>query len=320
MVRRIIYTVVVIVVLGASAYWQRYRIGWNMLWLVKPGEDFSVVRPAPDYSRVDAWAMRTNPDDASASVFYAHPTSYLKGDTWNQSIAAGQHDSFLLEKIMPKQLEPFEDYAIFAPHYRQAIIYGVQLKDSGPEALRLARGDLAAAFEQFLIDAPTEKIILLGHSQGSLHLSSLLASLADRPEVLDRIAVAYLIGWPVPMASMVSVIPLPACTRPDQQMCVISFNLRSEQTYYIPEIFEHAVTAGKAGEYSELGNEPLVCWDPITESSAVSGKCTDDGWLEISLPPQDQINFLMSKGWYHTIEISLLGKELKEDAANRVRR
>jgi hypothetical protein len=312
-----LYAIVALVVLGSLAYWQRYQIAWNMLWVVKPSEQFSVVGPAPDYAHAGNWALRTAPDGADASVFYVHPTSYFQGQAWNQPLAVGYEDRFLLDNLMPGQVTPFAAYATFAPHFRQAILYGLQEKSYGSEAINLARKDVAAAFDHFLETAPTETVILVGHSQGALLASGLLASLRDRPEVLRRIAAAYVIGWALPNSSLGGVIPLKACIGDNDVGCVISYNARDVGDHYIPGLVRHAINVTENG-YRELSDEPIVCWSPIGADSVVSGGCTDDGWLEISTPPADRFDFLMSKGWYHTVEISLFADELRKDAQRRV--
>lgn len=312
-----LYAIMALGVLGSLAYWQRYQIAWNILWVVKPSEQFSEVKPAPDYARASNWAFRTAPAGATASVFYVHPTSYFQGDAWNQQLAAGYEDRFLLDNLIPGQVTPFAAYATFAPHFRQAILYGLQNKSHGPEEIDLALKDVAAAFDHFLETAPTETVVVVGHSQGALLASGLLASLRDRPNVLRRIAAAYLIGWAIPEASMSSVIPLHACIDGDDMKCVISYNARDVGEHYIPPLVRHAVNVTENG-YRELGDESIVCWSPVRAASAVTGACTEDGWLEISTPAADRFDFLMSKGWYHTVEISLFADELREDAVRRV--
>ena len=315
--RMVLYVIVALIALGALTYWQRYQIAWGMLWAVKPSEQFNEVEPAPDYARAADWALRTAPEGAMASVFYVHPTTYLRGATWNQPLAASYEDSFFQDALMPGQVEPFAAYATFAPHYRQAALYALQMKASGPDAIDLARKDVAAAFERFLETAPTDTIVLVGHSQGSLLLSGLLASLHDRPEVRERIAVAYLLGWALPTASMGDVIPFDVCADDDDTGCVISYNARDLQEHYIPPLVRHAINVTKNG-YRALGDESIVCWNPIDANSVVTGVCSEDGWLETSTPPADKFSFLMSKGWYHTIEISLFAAELRADAARRI--
>ena len=314
---------ITLVVLGlisvsaAIAFWQRYQIAWNLLWILKPSQAFHEVVPKPNYGRAADWAIRSLPDGTKASVFYVHPTSYLTGETWNQPLAAGYEDEFLLQNLMPPQVAPFSDHAVYAPHYRQSIIYGLQLIDPGPQAIDLAREGVASAFEEFLKSAPTDTIVIVGHSQGALLLSGLLHELRSRPEVMRRIAVAYLIGWAVPEASLNGVIPMGVCRGESDTGCLISYNARDAGDYYIPRLVRHAINVTDGG-YRELENEPIVCWSPVRADSAVSGDCAADGWLEIKTPPEDHFDFLMSKGWYHTVEIPLFADELRSDASGRV--
>ena len=277
------------------------------------------VEPAPDYTSADAWAVHRPETASGLSVFYVHPTSYIRATTWNQPLSQGRVDRLLFGQMIPKQVAPFAEHALFAPHYRQAAFYVLRALDKpAVRAIQLARGDVRLGFEQFLREAPTEKIALVGHSQGALHLMGVLASLSGRQTDLDRIVAAYLIGYPIPLTSVESgELALPLCATPKSTRCLLGYNARGPNAY-IPGLFLRVPVVDRAG-YRHLGDEPIVCWSPIDALSAVSGACAEDSWLELLGVPERFTRFLMSKEWYHTAEIPLFERELREDLARRLR-
>ena len=120
--------------------------------------------------------------------------------------------------------------AIWAPKYRQAT-FGAFLtsEDNARRALDFAYRDVLAAYEEFLREAPADRpIILAAHSQGSLHLMRLLQERMRGAPEARRIVAAYVIGWPVSETADLPALPFPACERPDQARCLLSWQSFSE--------------------------------------------------------------------------------------------
>jgi hypothetical protein len=114
-------------------------------------------------------------------VFFVHPTSYipvaLAGDArWNASLGDVEAES-RARLFLRGLASPFAAaQEIWAPKYRQAS-FGAFLTDQ-PEAqlaLDLAYRDVAQAFDHFVASTPPDApIVLAGHSQGALHVLTLL--------------------------------------------------------------------------------------------------------------------------------------------------
>ena len=120
--------------------------------------------------------------------------------------------------------------AIWAPKYRQAT-FGAFLtnEDNARRALDFAYRDVLAAYEEFLRQAPADRpIILAAHSQGSLHLMRLLQERIRGAPEAGRIVAAYLVGWPVSVTADLPALPFPACARPDQARCLLSWQSFAE--------------------------------------------------------------------------------------------
>ena len=167
------------------------------------------------------------PRAGEASVFFIHPTSFLR--------------SSALER-RPRRCGIAEQARLFVlpgerVQFGQCHL-GAQISPSGVRrstsqdarrAVDFAWRDVRAAYEAFLRQAPADRpIILAAHSQGSLHLLRLLEERIRGAPEADRIAAAYVVGWPVSETADLPALPLPACERPDQAHCLLSWQSFSE--------------------------------------------------------------------------------------------
>lgn len=226
-------------------------------WLTRPGLPADMVRWTPEgYSPAPKPAI---------AVFYVHPTTYLRGDRWNAPIALTGDPRFRQTVFLKSQASVFNGIGeIWAPKYRQAT-FGAFLSLGEPDsakAFAVAYSDIEKAFELFLREIPADrKIILAGHSQGSLHLVSLLAQKIAGTPVADRIVAAYLIGWPISIEADLPALGLKPCETPEQTRCIIAFQSYAEPAQ--PEsIFDpFYTTAGLTG--APRKDTHLVCTDPL---------------------------------------------------------
>jgi hypothetical protein len=249
---------------------------------------------APDaYDAPDMWLARPGlPNDAGqwlpsgftpedrrvqASVFFIHPTSYLTPSRWNAPLD-DEESQRRARLFVQSQASVFNGVAdIWAPKYRQAA-FGAFLtsKKEAQKALALAYRDVIDAFESFLEQAPKDRpIILAGHSQGSMHLSRLLAErIAGSPEQ-SRIAAAYVIGWPLSVTADLPELGIPACERAEQSGCIVSWQSFGEPAD--PGLVTQAYdgTFGPGGE--PRAGSPMLCVNPLT------GNAGDEAGREANL-------------------------------------
>jgi hypothetical protein len=218
------------------------------------------------------------------AVFYIHPTTYLERDRWNALL--GHRDSQERAALFVRSQASVFNAAgrIYAPKYRQAA-FGAFLDtgDNATKALDLAFSDVARAFERFLAQEPDAPIVLAGHSQGALHLTRLLRDRVAKDGALrKRIVAAYVVGWPVSTAADVPAMGLPACTRPDQPGCLLSWQSFSEpaNTDLVTDVFEGST--GFNGQ--KRRRQDLLCLNPVTGSPAPSAPAQSAG----TLVPTDQ--------------------------------
>ncbi|WP_066554188.1 DUF3089 domain-containing protein [Croceicoccus bisphenolivorans] len=307
------------------------------MWISRPGMASS------DPSR---WRPETLPDDetvSQAAVFFIHPTSYLSRDSWNAPLddADANSGAELFVRGLASVYNRSVD--IWAPRYRQAAVGAFLTQgDNRKQALDLAYGDVAQAFDFFLASIGKDQpIVLAAHSQGALHLKRLLAEKAVGTPLADRIVAAYVAGWPVSMERDLPAMGLPACATDNQPGCVMSWQSYAEpaDASLLFSAYEEGVT---------LDGEPLaktdaLCTNPITGTidgeapasantgtlvpdgdfssgelvaGAVPARCGSDHLLLIGDPPE-MGNAVLPGNNYHVYDIPLFWMNLRQDFARR---
>jgi hypothetical protein len=121
----------------------------------------------------------------------------------------------------------------FAPLYRQATLTALlrQARGEGQrtaQSIALAYGDVLSAWREYLKTHNNGRpFVLIGHSQGTIHLASLLArEIEGKPEA-KRMLSALLIGFniEVPEGKLVggTFKETPLCTRVGETGCVVTY-------------------------------------------------------------------------------------------------
>nr|WP_298896873.1 DUF3089 domain-containing protein [uncultured Altererythrobacter sp.] len=315
------------------------------LWYVRPGKGDQLVRWQPDYAN-DRGLLPTpaEPSPPDFAVFFVHPTSYLSRSSWNAEL--GDEEAERVARIYLRGMaSPFNKASeIWAPRYRQATIGAFMTdKPEGQMAFDTAYRDVAQAFAHFLENVdPDTPIVLAGHSQGSLHMMTLLSERVAGAPLGDRIAAAYVVGWPISETHDLPFMGLPACTASDQAGCIQSWASYAEpadpsqvQEYYARSI-------GLNGE--TRGDSPVLCTNPLTGlrggkapatanlgtlvpeddmqsgelvPSAIPARCDPRGILLIGDPPE-MGRYVLPGNDYHVYDIPLFWANLQADVARRV--
>jgi hypothetical protein len=254
----------------------------------KVGFDHDAVPPPPDYFQPDSWAVTPNapakslltpsgvvpvdPANAEVDVFFVHPTMYFGTKNWNAPIDDPRANEGVDELVVPAQSTVFNGSGrIFAPRYRQATLYAfVKPGDNGRQALELAYGDVARAFQYFLDHhAGDRPFILASHSQGTCHSIRLLEQvIAPSRQLRDRLVVAYLIGYWLPLDKLSSTLAtIPPCSAPDDTGCLVAWDSfgegggpdhdRDRAEHWYP-------TSDGTGEWQRRAGKPALCVNPLT--------------------------------------------------------
>lgn len=313
------------------------RYAGNDLWFARPGLDGDVAHWAPKGAPATAPAVR-------AAVFFVHPTSYLAKAHWNGPVD-DRESRERAEMLIRGLASPFAGAAgLWIPRYRQAA-FGAFLTDApaSGQALALAYGDVAQAFDAFVAAVPADQpIVLAGHSQGSFLLRRLIAEKIAGQPLARRIAAAYLIGWPISVAHDLPKMGLPACAAPAQPGCVVSWLSYGEPAD--PAMMVDAYARHKGLDGAALGGSAFLCSNPLsggiggsvpasrnpgtlvpdlkmqhgTLTPGLAGAtCRADGILSLGGEPELGPVVLPGNN-YHVYDIPLFWTSLREDYARRV--
>ena len=204
--------------------------------------------------------------------------------------------------------------------------------------------DVAAAFDAFVAAIPPDQpIILAGHSQGSLHLTRLLADKIAGTPLARRIVAAYVVGWPISLSADLSALGLPACQGAGVSTgCVLSWASFAEPADETLVTTTYDASTGLDGR-PRRGSD-ILCVNPLTGTQdgsapaganrgtlkaaadwsdaelipgAVPARCAERGFLLIGDPP-DIGNYVLPGNNYHVYDYSLFWADVRADAARRL--
>jgi hypothetical protein len=281
------------------------------------------------------------------AVFFVHPTSYLNRASWNAPLEnGGDPEAERIARIYLRGMaSPFNAASeIWAPRYRQATM-GAFLTDApeGRKAIDAAYSDVREAFRYFLSSVdPKTPIVLAGHSQGALHLKRLIAEEVRGTPVAERLAAAYVIGWPVSLQHDLPAMGFPACAAPDQSACVLSWSSFAEPADPATVLGYYATTPALDGVAP--GTSPMLCTNPLTgqyggtapasanlgtlvpedsmekgtlQPGLVPAACDKRGLLLIG-PPPEMGSYVLPGNNYHVYDLPLFWSNTKADVIRRV--
>jgi hypothetical protein len=216
---------------GSAAGRPPYEIA--SAWLCRP--DLPL-----DACRGDLDATELRPDGTTAVIpfvpaaspsvdcFYVYPTV-------DMGMFPGNHGDFAdlsrMNEVAKAQVARFGRVCrVFAPLYRQVTI-GTYFAPATTreELLAIAFSDVLEAFRWYLAHAQaTQKVVLVGHSQGAEMIIRLLRTFFDDDSALRaRLVVAMPIGSdlevPDGQVSGGTLASVPLCRTPDEPGCIVTF-------------------------------------------------------------------------------------------------
>ena len=342
-------------------------LGWNLFQdqLMRaafvPSVDFAPAPAStdPDYTKAASWLSRPDlPDDPSrwtppgfqqaeqpeVAVFYVPPTTYLRRDRWNAPLDDREANQ-RLRLFASSQASAFNGVgAIWAPRYRQATMGAFLINDDrAAKAFDFAYQDVARAFDAFIAQIPaTRPILLVGHSQGSLHLTRLMRERIAGKPIAKRIIAAYIVGWPISIEADLPSLGLPACAAPAQPNCIVSWQSFAEPAdpRLILDIYN--ATVGPTGISRK--DTPMLCVNPLTgapdtaalrmanlgslipratfdgadlQPSLVAARCSPEGLLLIGEPPIGYGSYILPGGNFHVFDYALFWTNIRVDVLAR---
>jgi hypothetical protein len=155
--------------------------------------------------------------------------------------------------------------------YRQLTVSAIGKPGGASAGARsLAYGDVLSAWQDYLANYNHDRgVVLIGHSQGTVMLTQLIASEIDpNPDVRGRLVSALLIGGNVTVATGQDVggdfQNIPACRSADQTGCVVAYSSFIEPP--LPDSPFGRVGAGPRGAEQTDGNLEVLCVNPASLS------------------------------------------------------
>jgi hypothetical protein len=337
------------------------------MWLARPGmandptrwlpDNFAQVEASEAAAETDSEAVTTptakaadprQDEKVDAAVFFVHPTGLVSRTSWNATLDdnVSRQRSRLFVQGMASAFNASPD--IWAPRYRQAAI-GAFLTDApeATQALDFAYRDVAQAFDTFVNRIrPGQPIVLAGHSQGAYHLRRLMHERIVGTPLAKRIAVAYVIGWPVSVERDLPLMGMPACKDAASTGCVVSYLSFADPPE--TEMLLRAYARRRGLDGKEVGAKPeFVCVNPINGvdggaapaddnlgtlvpdimkgtgslvPGAVPARCGEDHLLHIGpAPGLDMGPYVLPGNNYHLYDMTLFWSNLRADFSRRVR-
>ena len=311
---------------------------WPQAWLSRPDLGSDPARWVPDGERAT--------DRPQAAVFYIPPTTYLGRDHWNAPLSDADANA-RLKLFARSQASAFNGVAqVWAPRYRQATL-GAFLATGDPrsaQAIDFAYRDVARAFDAFLKAIPADQpIILAGHSQGSLHLLRLLREKVAGTPLAARIVAIYAVGWPISIEADLPALGFPACAKPDQARCILSWQSFAEPAD--PRLVDAYFDASQGYAGRPRKGSHMLCVNPISGGTGagvaasanrgalvpradeigadltpglVPARCTPEGLLSIGEAPAGFATYALPGNNYHVYDYALFWANIRADVARRL--
>jgi len=201
-------------------------------WLCRPGRDGDACTQDLDTTVIAASGKRSIEKfvpaaDPKFDCFYVYPTVSLD-PTPNSDLNPGPEEL----RVVQFQAQRFRAQCrVFAPIYRQVTLTALRsLMVGGTPAIdrAMAYGDVKAAWDDYLAhDNHGRGVVLIGHSQGSLVLTQLIAREIDGKPVQKQIVSAMLLGTNIGVPEGKDVggtfKAMPLCRKDGQSGCVVTW-------------------------------------------------------------------------------------------------
>jgi len=250
----------------------------NTVWLCKPGATdnpcegdlTTTVVSADNTSKTETASVAKDPP---IDCFYVYPT--VSGQT---TLNANLNIDPEEKAIAVAQAARFSTVCkVYAPMYRQLTLAAINSPNATPDptavadAAKLAYGDVLSAWQDYLAHYNNGRgVVLIGHSQGTMMLTELIAKEIDpNPDVRKLLVSALLIGGNVLEAKGKDVggdfQNIPACRSDTQTGCVIAYSSFLEQPP-ANSYFGIAGAGALATSGRDYSNLEVMCTNPASLS------------------------------------------------------
>jgi Protein of unknown function (DUF3089) len=358
---------VLAVAAGVAVFLYRDEIGMMIAFnRLKPEHSFADASPplAPDYSLSASWGALPDREDAAdvvpngdvqdrqasaeVDVFFVHPTTFFGTAGWNQALDDTSTNQLTDTFVLRGQASVFNGCCrIYAPRYRQATIYSfMDNSGSGKAALQLAYEDVERAFDYFIEHYNQGRpFILAAHSQGSVHVRTLLERRITGTPLRERLVAAYPIGFGIDREEMAKSVPdVPVCESAEQIGCVVTWNAVGphaqpwgdpRKNICVNPLTWHADGAAAQaslnlggvtypgtfeGTLADVKGVPqdFIAAKPVLETGVADAQCVDGMLLVKEIHSKNYAARPMGRDNYHIYDYNLFHMNLRKNVEERV--
>jgi hypothetical protein len=219
--------------------------------------------------------------DPAYDCFYVYPTVDHSPEPGNHSFE--QANPLEDVAILTQAARFTEQCRLYVPRYRQATIGSYDEVEDGElfevTAFQTAYADVLDAFQQYMADDNGGRdVVLLGHSQGSHHLTRLVREEIDGNPALQEQMISALLVGPTGQVTVAegedvggTFDEVPLCTEPDQAGCVVAFDSYWE--------------GAPAPELGRDEGEQRACVNPAALLDGAEGPATASGAYTSPIEP-----------------------------------
>lgn len=293
-----------------------------------------------DYADLNNWAVHpqntpsqldfVKPDDNpyDVDVFYIHPTitTSRKNGAWNGDVLDENYRKATLNTAIKYQCSAWYGLGrTFAPFYRDAHIRSFQEQFKpvgGDDALASAYEDIKAAFSHYLKHENNGRpIVLVSHSQGTLHAGQLLKDFFDAKPLQNQLVAAYLVGIAIKADYFQNI---PFMTSPDETGGFVTWNTYKRN--HVPDDYEQwykgSLTTNpitwddqKSATYEQ--HKGLAYYDGMLYPNSVSIEMIDGMVWAITpkVPKRFWLSFVRD---YHFADITIFWKDIRDNTRQRI--
>ena len=285
------------------------------------------VHPQNTPSQLDFVETEITPYDVD--VFYIHPTitTSRKNSAWNGDVNDDIYRQATLDTAIKYQCSAWYGLGrTFAPFYRDAHIRSFQdqfKKVGGDDALRFAYEDIKTAFKHYLKHENNGRpIVLVSHSQGTLHAGQLLKDFFENQPLQKQLVAAYLVGIAIKPEYFQNI---PFMTSPAETGGFVTWNTYKRnhspddyEQWYKGSLTTNPITWDhqKSADYEQ--HKGLAYYDGIIYPNSLSIEMTD-GMVWARTPKVPKRFWLSFVKDYHFADITIFWKDIRENTRMRIK-
>ena len=301
---------------------------------------YQPVSTSIDYTDLDNWAVhpqntpsqldfvKTEDNPYDVDIFYIHPTitTSRKNPAWNGVISDTNYREATLNTAIKYQCSAWYGLGrTFAPFYRDAHIRSFQEQFKpvgGDDAQRSAYEDIKAAFNHYLTHENNGRpIVLVSHSQGTLHAGQLLKDFFEGQPLQKQLVAAYLVGIAIKEKDFKSI---PFLTKPEETGGFVTWNTYKKN--HLPDDYEQWYKGSLTTNPITWDKQKITTYDQHKGLTFYDGKLYPnsvkieliDGMIWTRTPKVPKRFWLSFIKDYHFADITIFWKDIRENTRMRI--